>query len=187
MSSVEDHRLRTRAAELYQLHAESLSKVFAGLDPSLTAQEREDLVQETFLRTFRRLAAFEGNSSISTYMYRIAQNLHVDHVRRAARRPRTMPIHVVDEDRNRSLGRMATRWEGALVDQLVAQDEAHEVLNALNDEERRLLALCLVADLPHKLVAELMDLTPQAVDTRLHRLKERVRALLRESRDERGL
>src|SRR5215510_13314137 len=44
----------------------------------------EDLTQETFLRTFRALEYFDARARLSTWIYTIAHNVAVDHLRRAA-------------------------------------------------------------------------------------------------------
>ncbi len=55
--------------------------------------EAEDLVQETFLRAWRRLGAFEGRSTLRTWLYRIATNACLDLLGR--RPPRVLPYDVV--------------------------------------------------------------------------------------------
>ena len=47
----------------------------------------EDLVQETFLRVWRSLGGFRAQSSVSTWIYRIAVNTFHDHIRAAKRSP----------------------------------------------------------------------------------------------------
>jgi RNA polymerase sigma-70 factor, ECF subfamily len=51
-------------------------------------QESEDLVQETFLRAWRRRDSFEGRSTFRAWLYRIATNACLDFLDRHARRPR---------------------------------------------------------------------------------------------------
>jgi RNA polymerase sigma factor (sigma-70 family) len=48
--------------------------------------EAEDLTQETFIRVDRRLRAFRGEASLSNWIYRIATNVSLDHLRRTATR-----------------------------------------------------------------------------------------------------
>jgi RNA polymerase sigma-70 factor (ECF subfamily) len=49
--------------------------------------ESEDLVQETFLRAWRKRESFEGRSTFRAWLYRIATNACLDHLRRHQRRP----------------------------------------------------------------------------------------------------
>jgi RNA polymerase sigma-70 factor, ECF subfamily len=48
----------------------------------------DDLTQETYLRAFRALPAFEGRASVRTWLFSIARRVCADHVRAAARRRR---------------------------------------------------------------------------------------------------
>jgi RNA polymerase sigma factor (sigma-70 family) len=50
-------------------------------------QDAEDLVQETFLRAWRRLSTFQGRSTFRTWLYRIATNACLDFLDRQQRRP----------------------------------------------------------------------------------------------------
>jgi len=48
--------------------------------------EAEDLTQETFIRAHRSLSTFRGEASLSTWLYRIATNVSLDHFRRRTTR-----------------------------------------------------------------------------------------------------
>src|SRR6478752_4487854 len=67
-----------------------------------SAQDAEDLLQETLLAAWRGLGQFEGRASVRAWLYRIATNRSLDALRASRRRP---------EDRPRMTGVPApTRW-----------------------------------------------------------------------------
>lgn len=49
-------------------------------------QDAEDTVQETFLRAYRQLRHFDGRAAFSTWLYRIASNCAIDHIRSRQKR-----------------------------------------------------------------------------------------------------
>jgi RNA polymerase sigma-70 factor (ECF subfamily) len=61
-------------------------------------QDAEDITQEVFLRAYQGLSQFDGRASFSTWLFRIATNLCIDHKRRQNRRVQTVPYHRDEED-----------------------------------------------------------------------------------------
>src|SRR5918995_3508784 len=56
-----------------------------------SAQDAEDLVQETLLAAWRGLERFEGRASVRAWLYQIATNRSLDALRARSRRPREVP------------------------------------------------------------------------------------------------
>lgn len=87
------HGDQTACRELYDRHKSgvfTLALRLAGERP-----EAEDLVQEIFVKAFRGLDGYRGNSSFSTWMYRIAVNCCRDRLRQK-RRHHTLPLDQVE-------------------------------------------------------------------------------------------
>jgi RNA polymerase sigma-70 factor, ECF subfamily len=68
-----------------------------------SADEAEDLVQETYLRAWRAFGGFEGRSSVRTWLYRIATNACLTALERRARRPLPSGLGAPSEDPEASL------------------------------------------------------------------------------------
>lgn len=95
-------------------------------------EDAEDVVQETFVRAFRQLSRFEARANFATWLYRIAYNCAIDHLR--ARPHRETP-----EERE-TLEAMSDVVKGPDADDLVYAGEISErvqqALGGLSDKER---------------------------------------------------
>jgi RNA polymerase sigma-70 factor (ECF subfamily) len=139
--------------------------------------EAEDVVQETYVRAFTRLDSFRGDSSLATWLSRIAMNEALGRLRRqrpsvdwTTLEPGTLnaqiiqfPVSATSDDPEKS---MAQREIQHVVEQAI--DELPEafrivfitrVIEGMNVEE----------------TAEILDLKPETVKTRLHRARTMLR------------
>ncbi|MGE4157844.1 MAG: RNA polymerase sigma factor [Planctomycetota bacterium] len=140
----------------------------------------EDLAQDTFVRIYAARDRYEARSQFSTYMFRVARNLWIDHVRQRIRRG---PEASLDAP----LGE-----EGTLGDIMEAVDHGDErqqelaermktVMEAvarLNQEQRELFTLSHVKELKYREIALILGIPEGTVKTRMHTLMKRLRDLL---------
>ena len=83
-------RGNVRAYErLYELHSARMKSMAFHLLGSRA--DAEDALQETFLKVYRAMRGFEGQSSLSTWLYRILINCCYDTLRKQQRRAETQP------------------------------------------------------------------------------------------------
>ena len=120
----------------------------------------EDLTQEAFLRAMN--GAYRENGHERAWIFQIARNLALDHVKAAARRPST----VVLEDARGSNG-----------DRTLAL-ALEDALGALAAEDREVFLMREVGGLSYAEIAEACGLTPDAVRSRLHRSRLALRKQL---------
>jgi RNA polymerase sigma-70 factor (TIGR02960 family) len=157
-----------------------------------SVQDAEDLVQETLLAAWRGLDAFEGRSSVRTWLYRIATNRCLNALRDRARRPREVQAMVEPPEPTR---RIEPLWLEPYPDVLLeeiadrspgpeARYEAREstelafisALQNLPPSQRAALVLRDVLGFRTAEVADLLDTGEPAVKGAL----QRARATLRE-------
>jgi len=131
-------------ATLYRRHADMAFALLTRLVGPVS--EREDLLQEVFVRLHRALPRYRGNASLSTFLYKITVRVAYDHLRARKRRPR--PVDVVDHECVLSAdGAGAPRAE--LADVL-------RFLDALTPEQRIAFVLREVLDYRYPEIAELV-------------------------------
>jgi RNA polymerase sigma-70 factor (ECF subfamily) len=156
-----------------------------------SADEAEELVQETLMRAWRSRATFDGRAKLSTWLYRIATNVCLDAL--ADRAARVLPMDVVravapdDEPRATPPLRPELPWLTPMPDslldpeELVARRQTVELaflaaLQHLPARQRAILLLCDVLGWSAKEVAEMLELGVAAVTSALQRAHETMRS-----------
>ncbi len=127
----------------------------------------DELAQETFLHAFRHLATFRADARLATWLYRIAYNAFLAHVR--SRRD-----HEQFEE-NAHAGSVASGARGS--------DLRHDLelaMQQLSIAERAVLTLVLGDGCTHDETADALDLPLGTVKTHLLRGREKLRTLLAE-------
>lgn len=144
--------------------------------------EVEDLVQEIFLKTFRAIAGFKGNSSFKTWLYQIATNTCLNHLAKAERKyPHDSLDQSVHEDTDMTLGdrlasRSATPEEAAQASEVYRRVE--EAVGKLSPEFRSVLVLRDIQDLSYEEVSETLGINLGTVKSRLARARKQVQRWL---------
>jgi RNA polymerase sigma-70 factor (ECF subfamily) len=146
-------------------------------------QEAEDVLQETFLSAFEAIGRFEGRSKLSTWLYRIAYNASMMHLREQSRMTTfslDQPPEGSDDDGNH-VTRDLVDWS-TLPDDLLLTAEARQELDRaigeLAESLRSVFVLRDIQDLSSAETAEILGITVQAVKNRLHRARLQLRARL---------
>lgn len=118
-------------------------------------EDASDLSQEAFVKAWRGLASFKGESAFSTWLYRIAVNLCLNRV--SAKRPETEPIQT-DRFEDTSL---EDPTAGIARDQRAAA--VRRAIASLPDKQRATLILRAYHDLSHQQIADILGSSVGAV------------------------
>lgn len=126
----------------------------------------DDLAQEVFLRAYRGLCGFEGRARFSTWLYRIAYNVYLNH------RARVRELAALPE--NFEAGAMApeTAMSANRSDMRKDLDAA---IGALPERYRAVVMLYYLEDVSYPEIAEILELPLGTVKTHLHRAKRMLR------------
>ena len=143
-----------------------------------------DVLQETFLLTYRHLSSFRGDSQFGTWLYRIASNAALMHRRGRARRP-TESLEAFLPQFDADGKHVATPSElqiasraDELLDRQILADKARTGLARLPDLYRDAFVLRDLEGLATADVARILDVAPATVRQRVHRARLMLRGYL---------
>jgi RNA polymerase sigma-70 factor (ECF subfamily) len=140
-----------------------------------------DVTQEAFIKAFRNLESFKGESLFSTWLHRIVVNAAYDHLRR--HRPDPMDTEVLD-DISGPAGTATIVGSGRggidpAIDGL--SDPLREALMDLNEGFRFAVVLCDLLGFPYAEAAEILGVQEGTIKSRIFRAREALAASLREA------
>jgi RNA polymerase sigma-70 factor, ECF subfamily len=163
---------------LMDRHAEPL---FHYLCRSLQDEsDAADLAQETFVRVFQNRSRFDPRQKFSTWLYAIASNQVRDRYRWRSRHPQ-VSLEAEHEQTEISLSDKLTA-PGLTPDQSAhAKDQAQAVARAvagLPEELRQPLILAAYEERPQAEIAQILNCSVKAVETRIYRARQQLRAAL---------
>lgn len=132
----------------------------------------EDMAQETFLRAWTNLASFQLSRSLKTWLFRIAVNATLDHLRRRSETP-------IDDEFIQLVVDPGLDPEAALVNKQQAE-HIQRLLNSLPEAARSVLVLREYGELSYHEIAAVLDVPLGTVMSRLNYARTRLRVLLKE-------
>jgi RNA polymerase sigma-70 factor (ECF subfamily) len=141
------------------------------------AAEVEDVTQETFIKAYRSLSSFRGDSAFYTWLYRIginaAKNFLVAQKRRASTTTNEFDIEVAENFEEGSQLRELNTPENELMSKQIAQT-VHQALQALPEELRSAITLREIEGLSYEEIASIMSCPTGTVRSRIFRAREAI-------------
>ncbi|HET7904337.1 MAG TPA: sigma-70 family RNA polymerase sigma factor [Candidatus Eisenbacteria bacterium] len=167
-AQADDERAFGELVERYE------SKVYSlGIKMLRNPEDAEDVLQDTFLRAYRGLKSFKGNSTFSTWIYRITANSALMRLRK-----KQLPTVSIEDADEREAPINIADWAPGPVEQLLNEETRqamNEAIESLPPEFGQVFVLRDVEGLSNAEVAEILDLSVAAVKSRLHRARLKVR------------
>ncbi len=146
--------------------------------------DADDLSQEVFVGAYQALHKFKGNSSFSTWLYRIAVNASLNKVRKSRKSfvfqqleslfgpSKQHPIEIVS---------LETDDPEKIIIREENQKWLQGALDKLPEKQRTAIVLSKYDDLSQKEIAEIMNITEGAVEALIQRAKANLRKIISES------
>lgn len=144
--------------------------------------EAEELAQDTFIKAYDNLSKFKSDSKFSTWLYRIAYNCAISHVRKKHKE-----VYFLQESEfERACASNEYAENGGLDDPFNCGGEEDRVaqlmaaIEKLSSQEKALITLFYYDDRSVKEIAAIIDKTESNVKTALHRTRKRLLELISE-------
>lgn len=143
-------------------------------------QDAEDVLQETFIKAIRALPSFEGRSSISTWLYRIATNEALMLLRKHT--PEMVSLDApAEEDDEEQEALQVVDWTNQPETELSAREVRQQINRAVSKlplGQREVFALREVEGMSVKETADILNVSESVVKTRLLRARMHLRQVL---------
>ena len=162
--------------ELYQTKVYNLALRMTG-----SPEDAADLCQETFLNAWKGLPNFQGNSSFSTWLYRLTNNACLDFIRREKKR-RGMDVLSLNDDEKDfdELIPDDSPTPQAKLEEKERTEALRRALGKLSEEHRQVLLLREVSGLSYTEIAKVIGQEEGTVKSRIARARLSLRNILRE-------
>lgn len=137
-----------------------------------------DLSQEAFIKAWRGLAQYQFGAEFSTWLYRLTRNVCIDFLRRQKRQT-AVPLETEQDGETMEL---PLPDSAPLPEEQMLHDERQRALQqamlALPDEQREILILRVVNDLPYEKISAILELPLGTVKSRLARARIQLKKIL---------
>lgn len=134
-------------------------------------EDAEDLCQDIFIRVFKDIGKFRGDSKLSTWIGTIAYNTCIDHLRKKGREK----LYPTDNLGSVSYGKMSLETASDKVDRLYIKKIVHKVIEALPVHYRTVITLYHLEEMSYKEIEQITGMPEGTVKSYLNRSREMVR------------
>jgi RNA polymerase sigma-70 factor (ECF subfamily) len=157
--------MTSRTHQIYREAGQSFAPALARLARSVERDpdKARDLEQEMHCALWTSLARFNGQCALKTWVYRVAHNVAADHVARAVRGPKRVPLEQIDALPDPGNVEVATAEALVLA-------QVHALIRRLPPADMQVILLWLEGE-SAAAIAEITGLSPGAVNVRVHRIK----------------
>jgi len=144
------------------------------------AQEADDIAQEVFLKVYTKADSFKGESSFSTWLYRITVNRCIDELRRRKNKIISYETEFNQEEKLKLKDVLASR-ENDITEKLrqkELQDIIQKAMDSLPEKYRIILTLKEIEGLSYKEISQIMKISLAKVKIWLFRARQKLKGKL---------
>jgi RNA polymerase sigma-70 factor (ECF subfamily) len=163
---------------IYRLHSRRVYALCLRMVGNST--EAEDLTQEAFLRVFRKIQTFRGESAFSTWLHRLVLNVVLMQLRKK-KLTETSLEEMTKPDEERAAPSREVGGPDLLLTGLIDRVNLQRAVEQLSPALKIVFVLHYIQGYKHHEIAEIMNCSVASSKGYLHRARKRLRDLLRES------
>ncbi len=141
----------------------------------LDRDDRDDLYQEIIINIWKNLDKFEGRSQISTWIYRIAVNTSLLHIKKAGKRN---SLHTEINDNTHNLPEDNDKEEKIKTGSLI--EKLYECIQKLTELDRLIISMVL-DELSYKEIADVTGINVSNAGVRINRIKKTLNKMMGEA------
>lgn len=147
--------------------------------------DANDIAQEAFIRIFRSISGFRGQSSFSTWIYRITTNVCLDEIRKR----KNKSVQYLDDDIQTDDGEMQRQIisDDPLPEEIAERKELRAVINdslgELKEEYRIIITLRDIQGMSYEEIAKVLDCPTGTVKSRINRARQALKNVLLTKRE----
>jgi RNA polymerase sigma factor (sigma-70 family) len=162
--------------ELYNLYGNKVYNIAYGMTGDNSVSE--DIVQETFIKVFKGLSGFRGDSHLFTWIYAIARNICLRHLERNKRRSFASIEKLIGEASQLVSRNKYDEHENLFYINQVKDGCLLGVLRCLSFNQRLTFILHILCDIPIGEVSSILDKSENSTRILLHRGRKNIRKFL---------
>ncbi len=143
--------------------------------------DAEDLAQDVFMEIFRTAENFRGDSKISTWLYRIATNRSLNHIRNKKRKGFFQSLEETftgGRNRTSEISENRSDQPDHNITDSQRKDILHKAIDQLPEKQRIAFTLNKYEELPYQQIAEVMEISLASVESLIHRAKKNLQEQL---------
>lgn len=134
-------------------------------------EEADDVLQDTFVKVWRHIGTFKGQSTLSTWLYSIATNEALSHIRKE-KKMRRLPLATDEYDLTQML------MSDPYFDGDLAEAQFVTAIDQLPEKQKLTFELRYFQDLPYKEISEITGTSEGALKANYHHAVKRIKKLL---------
>ena len=141
-------------------------------------EEALDVSQEAFVKAFRALPAFKGDSAFYTWLFRITMNVALDRKRQRATRARSLGTEDVPPEEWERTAASTDPDPEDVATGVERRERIRKGLDSLSEHHRAIIILSDIEGLQYREIAEVLGIPMGTVMSRLHHARKRLREIL---------